>query len=65
MEEFINLSSTYYKEANIVIIVFARNKRKSFESWVRKSKGKTDHDASFMLLGSKYDLETEVQKMKL
>ena len=57
------MSSSYYRGANIVIVVFGKNNRQSFENierWVEESKRMTDHNASFILVGSKCDLESEV-----
>lgn len=55
--------SAFYSCSNIVIVVFDKSNRQSFENignWVEEAKSRTDSNTSFMLLGSKFDLEPEV-----
>ena len=64
MERYSSITSSYYKGAKGVIIVYDICKKKSFESidrWINNFKEKADEDAVILLIGNKSDLTEERQ----
>lgn len=64
MERYSSITSSYYKGAKGVIIVYDICKKKSFENidrWINDFKAKADEDAVILLIGNKSDLIEERQ----
>ena len=69
MERYRSLTSSYYKGAKGVIIVFDLCRKKTFENidnWINDFKLKADEDAVILLIGNKSDLinqrEVDIQE---
>ena len=62
MERYRSLTSSYYKGAKGVVIVYDICRKKSFENidkWINDFKSKADEDAVILLIGNKSDLIKE------
>ena len=60
MERYRSITSSYYKGAKGVIIVYDICREKSFENvdkWIEDFKSKADEDAVILLIGNKNDLD--------